>query len=223
MGLRNEVYSGDSISFFSVQAGEREGSQERKEKATQSRLWGCHLMENSWHWRPGRTSRGQLPCLHRDQCSIRSLSPLCCSLQYTWWWILWQQSVDAKTILRHYRVARITLSSEIILKLWLLLRFQPIVDLCMFVVSLGPCGIPRTYYLCGILCGVYLGSMWLVLVPMWLVTRMWDLWLVVAWRLVWDQNCLVQHVHQQSRRKALSRRASRASPYCQCERRRGEW
>ncbi len=76
-------------------------------------------------------------------------------------------------------IAEITLSSEIILKLWLIsnlpwIVFNPLLILCGIPwTSLGGiiCGI-----LCGILCGIprtNLGSIQLVMGPMWLGTHMW--------------------------------------------------
>ncbi len=91
-------------------------------------------------------------------------------------------------------IAKITLSSEMILKLWLLSKLPQIVSNPLSILygilwtSLGGilcgihCGIPRTDLgflggiLCGILCGIPrtdLGSVQLVMGPMWLVTHMW--------------------------------------------------
>jgi hypothetical protein len=95
-------------------------------------------------------------------------------------------------------IAEITLSSKIILKLWLLSKLPRIVSNPLKIL----CGIPWTS-LGGILCGIprtNLGSVWLVMGPMWLVTHMWGSLLVdalVVGSVVWLVACLsVWHVHQ---------------------------
>ncbi len=72
-------------------------------------------------------------------------------------------------------IAKITLSFEIILKLWLLSELPRIVSNPLLIL----CGIPWISLggiLCGILCGIpwtNLGSVQFVMGPMWLVTHMW--------------------------------------------------
>jgi hypothetical protein len=115
-------------------------------------------------------------------------------------------------------IAKNTLSFEIILKLWLHSKLPRIVSNPLLILCGIPwtsCGIPWTSLggiLCGILCGILrtnLGSVRLVMGPMWLVTHMWGSLLMdalvagsvvwfVAWLSVWHVNQHTPAMKQQS-------------------------